>query len=124
MNPLSDVEMVRVDSDRSVLLNKLNKCTLTRLLVTEADRGNILGFVNIYKTLGSTKEFTDLHDFLMPIRKLDAETKVTDAISVMQAEKQRIILVTRTGRHGRERPIGIVTMKDLVEELLGELAEW
>jgi CBS domain containing-hemolysin-like protein len=31
--------------------------------------------------------------------------------------------VTRQ-RGRREVPMGIVTMKDLVEELLGELAEW
>jgi len=42
----------------------------------------------------------------------------------MQKEKQKILLVTKTSRIGQERPIGIVTMKDLAEELLGELAEW
>ena len=42
----------------------------------------------------------------------------------MQAQKQKILLVTKTGRAGKEKPVGIVTMKDLVEELLGELAEW
>jgi CBS domain containing-hemolysin-like protein len=42
----------------------------------------------------------------------------------MQSESQKIVLVTRIGHAGRETPIGIVTMKDLVEELLGELAEW
>ena len=42
----------------------------------------------------------------------------------MAAENQKIVLVTRAAHAHRERPIGIVTMKDLVEELLGELAEW
>jgi putative hemolysin len=124
MIPMSHVEMIRVDSGRSVLLNKLNKCAFTRLLVTGTERGNILGFINMYETLGSQKEFTDLKKFIKPIRELDAETTVTDAINFMQTEKQRILMVTRAGRIGRAKPIGIVTMKDLVEELLGELAEW
>jgi putative hemolysin len=124
MIPMNNTEMIRVDSDRSALLNKLNKCAFTRLLVTGGERGNILGFINIYETLGSLREFADLHDFIKPVRELDAQTSVTDAINFMQAEKQRLVLVTRAGRHRRERPIGIVTMKDLVEELLGELAEW
>jgi len=42
----------------------------------------------------------------------------------MQAQKQKILLVTKGSRTGKEKPLGIVTMKDLVEELLGELAEW
>jgi len=42
----------------------------------------------------------------------------------MQRENQKIVLVMKIGRAGREKPIGIVTMKDLAEELLGELVEW
>lgn len=124
MIPISHVETIPVDSDRSALLNKLNKCAFTRLLVTEGERGNILGFINIYDALGSSKEFVDLRDTIKPIRELDTQTTVTDAIHFMQIEKQRIVLVTRSGRHRRSRSIGIVTMKDLVEELIGELAEW
>jgi CBS domain containing-hemolysin-like protein len=124
MIPMNSVEKIRADADRSALLNTLNKYAFTRLLVTGGEYGHILGFINIYETLGSSKEFDNLNDFIKPIRELDAQTTVIDAIHFMQTEKQRIVLVTRAGRHGRTRSIGIVTMKDLVEELIGELAEW
>ena len=124
MIPISHVETIRVDSDRPAVLNKLNKCTFTRLLVTETGRGHILGFINIYETLGMSKEFSDLHDYIKPIRELDAEATVIDAINFMQTQNQRIALVTSAGRIGRGKSLGIVTMKDLVEELVGELAEW
>lgn len=123
MTPLASVETARVDSDRAALLAKLGKCPYTRLPVVEDPSGNIIGYVNIYEALGSREEFADLHGFLKPIRRLDADTTVTDAMNIMQKERQRILLVTKGGR-GREKPVGIVTMKDLVEELLGELAEW
>jgi len=42
----------------------------------------------------------------------------------MRRDERKIVLVTRTKSGKREVPVGIVTMKDLVEELLGELAEW
>jgi CBS domain containing-hemolysin-like protein len=42
----------------------------------------------------------------------------------MRREKLQIVLVTRAGHLGRAKPLGIVTMKDVVEELLGELVEW
>ena len=86
--------------------------------------GNITGFISIYEALNSSEKFTDLRGFIKPIRKLDAEMSVIDATNIMQKENHKIILVTRAGRFGGQKPVGIVTMKDLVEELLGELAEW
>jgi CBS domain containing-hemolysin-like protein len=147
MTPINKVQMVDVNSDNSALLNKLKKCAFTRLPVVEAQPENIIGFINIYEALSSSEQFTDLRDFTKPIRKLDADTIVSDAINVMARENQKIVLVMRTSRAGRENsgavtgrlfgsryagplrvfregPSGIVTMKDLVEELLGELAEW
>ncbi len=124
MIPINSVEMVDVESDASVLLRKLNTCTYTRLPVTEGQAGTIIGYINIYEALSSSEQFADLRSHLKPIRRLDAETTVTDAMNLMQNQKQKIILVTKGGRAGGEKPVGIVTMKDLAEELLGELAEW
>lgn len=124
MIPLNKVETVDVDSDNKALLNKLKKCAFTRLLVMDKERTDIVGFVSIYETLGSKESFDDLHNYIKPIRRLHADTTVLDAMNIMQRENQRIVLVTRMGHGGRVKPIGIVTMKDLVEELLGELAEW
>jgi len=124
MIPINNVQMVDVNSDNSALLSKLKKCAFTRLPVVEGRPENIIGFINIYETLSSSEHFTNLQKFVRPIRKVDANTTVTDTINIMQEEKQKIVLVMRAGRTGRERHIGIVTMKDLVEELLGELAEW
>jgi CBS domain containing-hemolysin-like protein len=122
--PMHNVETIDVNSDRSALLSKIKKCAFTRLPVVEGPEGNIVGFVPIYEVLSVSREFADVRDFVKPIRKLDADTTVTDAIEIMRKDNLKIVLVTRTARGGREKPIGIVTMKDLVEELLGELAEW
>ncbi len=124
MIPMHSLETVDLNSDRSALLEKLAECSFTRLAVYEGQAGNVVGFVNIYEVLSSSENFSDLRDFVKPIRRLSGDTTVTNAIDIMQREGQKIVLVTRAGRGGQERPIGIVTMKDLAEELLGELAEW
>lgn len=124
MIPINKTELVDVNADDSALRGKLEKSAYTRLPVYSVDTSNIVGFVNIYEALSSSQEFANLDAFLKPIRRIDADTAVTDAINIMQRENEKIVLVTKSGRLGRERPVGIATMKDLVEELLGELAEW
>lgn len=121
MVPMNMVETVDLKSDRAALLKKLADCGFTRLAVYEGQTANIVGFINIYEVLSSQEQFEDLHELVKPIRRLSGDTVVTDAIDIMHREGQKIMLVTR---RGRDVPIGIVTMKDLAEELLGELAEW
>ena len=125
MIALNKVRTVDVNSDGSALLEKLRECAFTRLPVFEGQATNIIGFVNIYEALSLRERLTDLRGVLQPIRRLAANTTVIEAIEFMQKENEKIVLVTTGGaRTGREIPLGIVTMKDLVEELLGELAEW
>jgi CBS domain containing-hemolysin-like protein len=124
MIAISRVQTVDVNSDRAALLNTLKKCAFSRLPVREKQSGNITGFVNIYEALSTPEQFTDVNKFIKPILRVNASTTVTDAINIMQKENQKIVLVMKSGRAGQEKAVGIVTMKDLVEELLGELAEW
>jgi len=124
MTPLSKTKMVPRNSTGAALLEKLKTSDATRLPVYDTRPGNIIGFINIYETLNRPRQFTKLDNFIHPIRKLSENTSVSEAITIMQTEARKIILVTRAGPTDREIPIGIATMKDLIEELLGELAEW
>ena len=106
------------------ILQAIRDLPYSRLLVTEAPAANVIGFVNVYEALCSGERFYDLRDFIEPITPLPAETRVVDAISRMRNANFKIILVTRSDRVEGAKPLGIVTMKDLAEELLGELSEW
>lgn len=123
MTPIAKVQMASADCDRQQLIGILEKSPFTRLPAYGSSRTDIIGFINIYDCLTSA-DFSDLSDFTEPIRTLGGDTTVSEAIGIMQTENKKIILVTRTGPVHRHRPIGIVTMKDLAEELLGELTEW
>jgi CBS domain containing-hemolysin-like protein len=124
MVPLSEVQSVDVRSNRAVLMNKLTKHPLTRLLVWKETPDNIVGFINIYDVLGTDQPFDSLEPFVKPIHRMDSRTPLIDAIDVMRRQELKIVLVMRAKHAELDKPLGIVTMKDLVEELLGELAEW
>lgn len=124
MVPLNQVQSIDIRSDRAALLNKLRRYSWTRLPVWQETPTHIVGFVNIYDALSSDEAFDDLGRFVRPLRQMDGATPVIDAIDTMRRDDLKIVLVMRTRRSGQDVPVGIVTMKDLVEELLGELAEW
>ncbi|MFC1677567.1 CNNM domain-containing protein [Planctomycetota bacterium] len=118
MIPVARVRKVPVNCDKTALLSELKKYPYTRRLVYN---NSIIGYINIYDVLNANEDFTTLQDMVKPIGSLTAGTTVTDAINFMQSKNHKIILVTHPTR---EKPLGILTMKDLVEELLGELTEW
>jgi putative hemolysin len=124
MTPIERVAMVDVNCGKTRLFKALTENTFTRLPVYQDRAENIIGFVNIYEALRSKDDFTSLDKFVKPIQQIIAATPVTKAINIMQSGGQKIVLVTMRMRSGVPAAVGIVTMKDLVEELLGELSEW
>lgn len=112
---------LNIKSSKDDLMNICRKHRFTRYPVYDGWHSNIIGYVNIYQCVSSDKDYTELYDFLKPLQKMTSDTVVIDAIESMQAKKDEMILVTQK-KHNK--PVGIVTMKDLAEELLGELAEW
>jgi putative hemolysin len=123
MIPMPRVQAIPVQTDRAALLEGLKREAFTRLLVWRDNPSNVVGFINVYETLAAPERFQSVEGFLKPIRSLDADTLLTEAIETLRREQLKMILVTRR-RGARDVPLGIVTMKDLVEELMGELAEW
>ncbi|MFA5783611.1 MAG: CNNM domain-containing protein [Phycisphaerae bacterium] len=121
MTPVTNVRVIDINSSRADLLEICGKYPFARYPVYDGQEANIIGIIDIYNCLTSEKEFTDLREMLKPVHRMSADMKVMNAIEIMQAENEKMALVT-SGNQGRV--VGIVTMKDLVEELLGELAEW
>jgi len=124
MTPLGRVERVNVACGREELLRILREHSFTRLPVYEERPDHVIGYLNVYDALADGDGLRDLRGLVKPIHRLGAEMSVTHAIEVMRRQGHRIVLVEHRGLAGQGRPIGIVTMKDLVEELVGELAAW
>jgi putative hemolysin len=127
MTPMSKTEMINLHSDRGALLNKLKRSAFTHLPVYESAKTNIIGFIRIYDVLAEETEFKDLRKFVIPLETFAATMPVIEAMNNMRKQNLKIVLVsgqTNTKQKKNPKAMGIVTMKDLVEELTGELAQW
>ena len=116
MTPLNKVQMVELSTSAADILDILRQKSFSRLVVYENNLSNVVGFVNIYNILTSEAASAGIGDFLKPITNISHDTSVAGALNFMRTEKHKIALVTRS-----KKTIGIITIKDLIEELVGEL---
>ena len=122
MTALNKVQMLDVHMEKQQLFEILRNNSLTYWPVFDKSNTNIIGSVNILDFLNDKNTVSKLADYLKPIEKLSDQTSIIDAIRIMQAKNQKMMLVVN--KNGAEKTIGIITMKDLAEELVGELSEW
>lgn len=87
----------------------------TRLVVVGAD-GDVRGYVHQLDVLGAGPDEPVL-THLRPVAKLPPRTPVDRALARLRAAGQRIAIVGEP-----DAPLGLVTLKDLVEEISGDLS--
>ncbi len=119
MIPISRVRMLKLESTRAELIDMLRQCEFTKFPVYQGSQNNIVGVVNIYDCLASNLPDTAVGDNVVPAVKIADQRPLLDTINLMRASKQSMAIITHT--YGHAAPVGIVTMKDLVEEFIGEL---
>jgi CBS domain containing-hemolysin-like protein len=82
-------------------------------------RDNIIGVLNIYDVLLEDAEVSPA-SFITPAHFLNDDRGIFEALLELQRRHQSIAFV----RNAAGQCIGLVTVKDLVEEIVGELEEW
>lgn len=119
MVPWDRVETVRVDAALPELRAVAGGTARSRLPVVDA-QGRVCGVVDVFTVLTTeAPDATTAEQLAGPAPTLEAGLSVYQAIAEFQ--KHRLgLAVVRDG----EEPLGVVTMKDLVETLTGELARW
>lgn len=120
MIKLNEVEMVSIDANHAALLDHLKHNTHTRQLVYDTDKNHIVGFVRIYDVLGTDETMCDLRAATMDLVEIDPKSSVLEAINLLRNHHAKIALVVERVKHIK-KPIGILTISDLIEELTGEL---
>ncbi|MCE5325355.1 MAG: CNNM domain-containing protein [Planctomycetaceae bacterium] len=90
-----------------------------RRLPLRDDGGRIVGVLDIYQALSSPPQ-TDLTALAQQPMVLEESLNITQALYRMQ--HRRLAMAVVADAHARH--VGIVTIKDLVEEIVGELENW
>ncbi|MGM9944003.1 MAG: hemolysin family protein [Lysinibacillus sp.] len=125
MVPRTDIVGFEVNTTFEEVLTQISEERYTRYPIYEGDRDNILGFLNIkdFLTLGMKNriqpETFSLQDFINPVICTIETTPIHDLLQKMQKERTHIaILLDEYGGTS-----GMVTVEDILEELVGEIRD-
>jgi CBS domain containing-hemolysin-like protein len=122
--PIHKVEMAEVQDSRQDLMQILARCSHRRIPIYEKDKNNILGYVDIERILADCVDRPDIKKAILPLFRLSASASVLDAISLLRRGNHPIAAVVADSSSASaesKKVLGILTLKDLVEELTGEL---
>jgi putative hemolysin len=121
MTPLGRLVALPDDASPEHLARLVREHPFSRFPVYQGSPDSIIGLVHVMDVLTRTDGPPPApRDILKPVHTLSRNRSVADALYELQTHHAALGVVTDTA--GRAR--GIVTAKDLVEEIVGELEAW
>lgn len=124
MLPIADVSMVPLKSTLSEALIRAHLDMHTRFPVSEreGDPQSIQGYLNfkdIMMALKLNSQDPTVKGIIRPIKTVDGDVPIAQVLEKMMQEKLHIALVGDKD----QAVIGMVTMEDIIEELVGEIED-
>lgn len=113
-----DLEAVPLTSDKEDISKKFQETQFSRILVYDENIDNIIGFIlqkDFYTVDGITK--SSVKKLVKPVIFTQKTEMVNDLLKKLQVNKTHIAVVL--DEYGGT--LGIVTMEDILEELVGEI---
>ncbi|MFG0250955.1 MAG: CNNM domain-containing protein [Phycisphaeraceae bacterium JB051] len=119
MTPWEDVITIKSTASVDELWSLAKRSSISRYPVLN-EQGAVLGMVSLHEALMYDKEHCPpVTDLIHELPRLDVATPIRRALRQLQDDKTAMGLVCEN-----DQPVGIVTVKDVVEPLTGELASW
>lgn len=119
MIPRQRAAMVPENISREDLLRAARMAHFSRLPVYRGDPRRVIGIINVYDIL-TDEQKRPVPEYVQPAVQLRAEETVPAALLKLQRAHQAMAIVTDPAGHC----LGLFTIKDLVEEIIGELEAW
>ena len=121
MVPLKDAIMLEYRMNPDHILSALQDSVHTRFPVYDAERTRVVGIVNAKDLFAiySTSGLINLEDAMYPTTWAPADRSTADQLKEFRrARRQMAVVIDRDGI-----PVGIITLEDIVEELVGDIED-
>ncbi len=120
MVPLGNVAAIAADCSPERFRDAVADHNYSRLPIWRGKPGNVVGIVNIYDVLWDTDPATPPADHARAPITVDRGADVAAALFALRRSRRAMgIVIDDDGTC-----VGIITIKDLVEEIVGELGAW
>ena len=118
LTPRVDIEAIEIDEDKEEIAKLFRETGFSRLPVYEDDLDNILGVLN-QKDFHNYIRNTDLpvSAYVKPVIFVAGSMKISQLLKRLQTAKAHIAIIV--DEYGGTS--GLVTMEDIIEELIGEI---
>lgn len=117
--PWQQVVTLSIETDRIGLETIARSTPRSRLPVLDP-RGKVVGVVDLIDALALENEAKPIQSAMKPAVMMRGSDSVRHALSRMRREHIGLAIVTRPDG----KPAGVITVKDLVETITGEIRNW
>ena len=118
MTPRSEVVVLNIDDDIKDIVKVIKETKFSRFPVYKDNIDNIIGLINVKDLILSKRdnESIDINSLIRPIHKFKHSKKIDDVFRYMQEMNESMCAVFKNNRF-----IGVVTIEDAVEEIVGNI---
>jgi putative hemolysin len=118
MIPRKNIVCILEDKTVGDVINIVKETGFSRIPVYRNNIDNIIGMIHVKDTLKLDKD-VPISNILRPILRIKTTEKVDEVLREMQRKRTHIAVVTDENN----KTVGLVSMEDLIEEIVGEIAD-
>lgn len=114
MTPSDKVIYIEINEAKDSVLKKIKKYKYTRIPVIKNDK--VVGVLNMKDLIIKSDEEFNVKNYMRKISKLESNMIIDDAFLYLRSNHEMIAVVEEKNKY-----IGIVTIEDIIEEVVGNV---